>query len=263
MNSAIYSGRVMHRRFSPVKHRFSYGVYYLWLDLDELETLDRTIPAFGHNRAAPFSFHDRDHGPRDGTPLRPWLDGQLEQAGIDLEGGPVRILTLPRIFGYVFNPVSVWCGYGPRGDLRAVLYEISNTFGQWHHHLLPVDGLDPSGNARHDFDKELFVSPFIDMDATYEFRMRPPDDRAALLVREHLPSGHLLTATFVARRKELTAEGLWREFSIHPMMTLKVLGGIHWEALRLWLKGAPFRRHGPAPDRLVSVELARETLHVI
>jgi DUF1365 family protein len=258
MNSAIYSGTVRHRRFSPVEHRFSYGVYYLWLDLDELETLDRTIPGFGHNRAAPFSFHDRDHGARDGTPLRPWLNGLLEEAGIDLEGGAVRILTLPRIFGYVFNPVSLWCGYGPLGDLRAVLYEISNTFGQWHHHLHPVDGLDSAGNARHVFEKELSVSPFIDMDATYEFRMRPPDERAALLVREHLPSGHLLTATFVARRKELTVGSLWREFAFHPMVTMKVIGGIHWEALRLWLKGAPFRRHGRAPDRLVTVVPARE-----
>ena len=170
----------------------------------------------------------------------------------------MRILTLPRIFGYVFNPVSVWCGYGPRGDLRAVLYEISNTFGQWHHHLHPVDGLDPAGNSRHVFEKELSVSPFIEMDATYEFRMRPPEERAALPVREHLPSGHLLTATFVARRKELTAGSLWREFAFHPMVTMKVIGGIHWEALRLWLKGAPFRRHGPAPDRLVTVDARRE-----
>ena len=114
----------------------------------------------------------------------------------------MRILTLPRIFGYVFNPISVWCGYGPDGDLRAILYEISNTFGQWHLHLHAVAGLDPAGNARHVFAKELFVSPFIDMDATYEFRMRPPDERAALLIREHLPSGHLLTATFVADAHE-------------------------------------------------------------
>ena len=258
MNSAIYSGTVMHRRFSPAAHRFSYGVYYLWLDLDELATLDRTALGFGHNRAAPFSFRDRDHGPRDGTPLRPWFDGLLEEAGIDLEGGSVRILTLPRIFGYVFNPISVWCGYGPRGDLRAVLYEISNTFGQWHHHLHPAGDLDPAGNARHVFDKELFVSPFIDMDATYEFRVRPPDERTALLVREHLASGHLLTATFVARRKELSTSSLWREFATHPMMAMKVIAGIHWEALRLWLKGAPFRRHGPAPDQLVTIVPVRE-----
>lgn len=254
MNSAIYLGTVMHRRFFPMTHRFTYGVYYLWLDLDELDELDRSVTGFGHNRHAPFAFWDRDHGPRDGSPLRPWLDGYLREAGIELEGGPVRILTMPRVLGHAFNPISVWFGYGPKGDLRAVLYEVSNTFGQWHHHLARVDGLDPAGNARHVFGKELFVSPFIDQDATYEFRVRPPDGSAALLVREYLPAGQVLTATLVARRRELGRHALWQAFATHPMVTLKVLGGIHWEAVRLWRKGAPFRRHGPAPDHLVTIE---------
>jgi uncharacterized protein len=259
VNSALYMGTVSHRRFFPMGHRFSYGVYYVWLDLAELAELDRSVPGFGHNRAAPFSFHDRDHGPRDGSPLRPWLDAYLREAGIDLEGGRVRILTLPRIFGHVFNPISVWCGYGPAGDLRAVLYEVSNTFGQWHHHLCAVDGLDAAGNARHVFEKELFVSPFIDMNATYEFRLRPPDDRAVLLVREYLPQGQVLTATLVGRRRAFTRANLWKAFAMHPMMTLKVVGGIHWQAVRLWRKGAPFRRHGPAPDHELTIE--RRTDH--
>jgi DUF1365 family protein len=106
------------------------------------------------------------------------------------------------------------------------------------------------------FGKELFVSPFIDQDATYEFRVRPPDARAALLVREYLASGQVLTATLVARRRELEGFALWRAFATHPMITLKVLGGIHWEALRLWRKGAPFRRHGPAPEHPVTIERA-------
>jgi hypothetical protein len=254
MNSAIYAGTVAHRRFFPTGHRFAYGVYYLYLDLDELADIDRSVPGFGYNRAAPFAFRDHDHGPRDGSPLRPWLDAYLREAGIDLEGGPVRILTLPRILGHVFNPISVWFGFGPGGDLRAVLYEVSNTFGQWHHYLCAVDGLDAAGNARHVFDKELFVSPFIDMDATYEFRVRPPEERAALLVREYLPAGHLLTATLVARRRALTGRELWRAFATHPLMTLKVVGGIHWEALRLWRKGAPFRRHGAAPEHELTIE---------
>jgi len=256
VNSAIYEGTVAHRRFFPRGHRFSYGVYYLWLDLDELDELDRSLSGFGYNRAAPIAFHDRDHGPRDGSALRPWFDAHLREAGIDLEGGPVRILTLPRVLGHVFNPLSVWFGYGPGGDLRAVMYEVSNTFGQRHHHLCAVDGLDPNGNARHVFDKELFVSPFIDMDATYEFRVRPPDARAAVIVREYLPAGQILTATLVAGRRSLTVANLWRTFVAHPLVTLKVIGGIHWEALRLWRKGAPFRRHGPAPDHDLTIERA-------
>jgi uncharacterized protein len=256
MNSGLYVGDVMHRRSFPATHRFSYGIYYLLVDLDELGLLDRSVAGFGHNRAAPFSFWDRDHGPRDGSSLRPWLDGYLAEAGIDLEGGPVRILTMPRVLGHVFNPISVWFGHGPEGDLRAVLYEVSNTFGQWHHHLVRVDGLDPAGNARHVFDKQLFVSPFIDQEATYDFRVRPPDDRAALIVREHVAGGQVLTATLVAKRRELDRFALWRAFATHPMVTLKVLGGIHWEALRLWRKGAPFRRHGPAPEHPLTIEHA-------
>jgi DUF1365 family protein len=256
VNSAIYLGTVMHRRFFPTTHRFAYGVYYVSIDLGELDQLDRRVIGFGHNRAAPFAFWDRDHGPRDGSPLRPWLEVYLGEAGIDLEGGPVRILTMPRILGHVFNPISVWFCYGPADDLRAILYEVSNTFGQWHHHLAPVDGLDPAGTARHMFDKELFVSPFIDQDATYEFRVRPPAERTAVLVRERLPAGQVLVATLVAARRELGRTGLWRAFATHPMVTLKVIGAIHWEALRLWRKGAPFRRHGPPPDRLVTIERA-------
>ncbi len=254
MNSAIYEGTVAHRRFFPVGHRFAYGVYYLWLDLDELLELDRSLPGFGHNRAAPVSFHDRDHGPGTAPRFVHGSTPSYARPGSTSQGGPVRILTLPRILGHVFNPISVWCGYGPGGDLRAVLYEVSNTFGQWHHHLCAVEGLDAAGNARHVFDKRLFVSPFIDMDATYEFRVRPPDDRVALIVRERLPQGQVLVATLVARRRPLTRRTLWSAFARHPMMTLKVVAGIHWEAVRLWRKGAPFRRHGPAPEDPVTIE---------
>lgn len=252
-HSAIYTGTVMHRRHLPRGHRFTYGVYYLWLDLDELERLDRDVRGFGVDRPAPVSFHRSDHGPRDGRPLRPWFDEQLASAGIDLEGGAVRLLTLPRILGYVFNPISVWCGYGPGGDLRAVLYEVSNTFGGTHSYLFPAGELDPAGNARHVFDKELFVSPFIDMDALYEFRMRPPDDRAALLVREFTGGERVLTATFVAERSPLTTRSLGRAFLTHPLVTLKVIAGIHLQALKLLAKRAPFRRHLPPPPHPVTI----------
>ncbi len=254
MNSAVYTGRVAHRRYFPTGHRFSYGVYYLWLDLEELEDLDRRVPGFGYNRAAPFAFHDRDHGPRDGSPLRLWFDAQLQRAGIDLEGGPVRILTMPRIFGYVFNPLSVWFGFGPAGDLRAVLYEVSNTFGQWHHHLFAAGTPDATGAVRHVFGKELFVSPFIGMDAFYEFRVRPPAERAAVIMREFQPEGQVLTATLTARRRQLSGTGLWRAFAAHPFVTAKVIGGIHFEAFRLWRKGIAHMAHGAQPEELVTFE---------
>jgi hypothetical protein len=250
MNSAIYEGTVMHERAFPRKHRFTYRVYYLWLDLDELPLLDRTVRGFGFDRVAPFSFHSRDHGPRTGERLRPWIERALDEAGIRTdpsERWAVRILTMPRVMGYQFNPLSVWCCYDPTGAMRAVLYEVSNTHGEWHHYLHPVSDLDASGYAVHVYDKELFVSPFIDLDATYTFRVRQPEERAAVLVRERVPEGEVLKASFVGKRRALTSSNLWKEFARYPLVTAKVTGLIHFEAVRLWCKGAPFRRHAGVP----------------
>jgi hypothetical protein len=250
--SAIYSGTVMHRREGAVEHRFTYASSYLLLDLDELQRLDRELAGFGVERAAPVSFRAKDHGPRDGSPLRPWFEEQARAAGVELDGGPIRLLTLPRVLGYVFNPLSVWFGFGPSGDLRLVLYEVSNTFGGWRHHVWPVRELDAAGNARHVFAKELSVSPFIGH-ATYEFRVRPPDERAAVLVRETQGGERILTATLVGRRRELTSATLWHAVASQSMAPFKVIAGIHLEALRLWAKGAPFRRHLPPPEPRVRI----------
>lgn len=262
MRSAIYLATVMHERRWPRRHRFTYGVYYALFDLDELPTLDRTVRGFGYNRAAPFSFHDRDHGPRDGSPLRPWLEGLVREAGIDIGGGRIALLAMPRIFGYVFNPIAVWFAWDVAGSLRAVVYEVSNTFGERLSYVCPVDAehpIDAAGNVQHVFDKQLFVSPFIDMDATYRFRVRPPDERIAVLVEEDLPDGHLLTATLVGSRRPFTSRVLWRAFATHPLVTLKVIAGIHFEAVRLWRKGAPYRRRGapPAVHHVVEAGAAR------
>jgi len=252
MRSAIYRGRVMHERSFPTHHRLSYGVWYLLVDLDELDELDRRVAGLGVNRAAPVSFHEADHGPRDGSPLRPWIDARLEEAGVALDGGPVRILTFPRVAGYVFNPISIWFCSGPGEDLRAILYEVSNTFGERHDYLVPVADADVTGNARGRrvrtvFDKRLFVSPFIDMAATYDFTTRVPDERASVVVRETAAGGLVLVATLGARRRPLTGGTLASVLLRHPLVTVKVVGGIHWEALQLWRKGAPYRRRGAPP----------------
>jgi DUF1365 family protein len=251
--SALYLGRVEHRRFLPVEHRLSYGVWYLLLDLDELPEIDRRVPGFGVDRAAPVSFHRRDHGPRDGTPLRPWIGSLLDGAGVEVDGGPIRVLCFPRVLGYVFNPLSVWFAHGRDGALRALVYEVSNTFGGWHHYVVPVDDRDQGPVVRAVFDKELFVSPFIGMDSTYDFRTRVPDDRLAVTVRQTEPEGHVLTATLTGRQAPLTGATLRSAFVRYPLVTLKAMGGIHWEALKLWRKGAPFRRHEPMPARTVTV----------
>jgi DUF1365 family protein len=251
--SALYRGGVVHTRAFPRRHRLSYGVWYLLLDLDELPTLDRAIPGFTVDRPGPVSFRSADHGPRDGRPLRPWIETHLASAGIDLEGGPIRILCFPRVLGYVFNPLSVWFCHHRDGTLRAILYEVSNTFGEHHSYLVPTGPARAGQVVRSTFDKELFVSPFIDMAAHYDFRTRVPDERCSVVVREDVAEGRVLVATLRALREPLSGASLARAFCRTPLLTLKVIGGIHWEALKLWRKGAPYRRRVAPPAHEVTV----------
>jgi uncharacterized protein len=252
--SGLFEGTVTHTRRFPRRHHLSYRVWYLLLDLAELDQLDAAVPGFGVERAAAVSFRARDHGPRDGSPLRPWIDAQLSAAGIELAGGAVRLLCFPRVLGYTFNPLSVWFCHHADGTLRAILYEVSNTFGEQHSYLVPVaPGARPGETLGRRFDKELFVSPFIDMEATYDFRTRVPDDRLAIVVREHVRDGRVLDVALTARRLPLDGRHLASVFVRFPLVTLKVIGGIHWEALKLWRKGAPYRRRGTPPAHPVTV----------
>lgn len=252
--SALYFGRVTHVRAFPRRHRLSYGVWYMLLDIDELPDLDRSLPGFSVDRPGLISFHTRDHGPFDGAPLRPWIEGHLADAGIDLEGGPIRILCFPRVVGYVFNPLSVWFCHHRDGDVRAIVYEVSNTFGERHSYLAPVDRRAEEGDlVRHRFDKELYVSPFIDLAARYDFTTRVPDERVSVAVRELVADGQVLTAVLSAVRAPLSGRSLARAFFTYPLVTVKVIVGIHWEALKLWRKGAPYRRRGAPPASPVTL----------
>lgn len=180
--SCIYQGTVMHRRTRPRAHKLSYSVTSFLLDLDELPRLDRAIAGFAYNRAGLFSFHDRDHGPGDGTALRPWVEGHLKAAGIDLAGGPIRLLCYPRTLGYVFNPISVYFCY--RGEqLVAILHQVTNTFHERHTYLIPADAPGDDGLIRQTCAKALYVSPFIAMDMTYHFQIRAPAEDFALAIK--------------------------------------------------------------------------------
>lgn len=251
--SAIYFGRVMHRRLRPVQHRFVYRVFSLLLDIDDVPHLAQGSRLFSHNRWNLFSFHDKDHGPRDGTALRPWIESQLRKAGIDTAGGPVRLLCFPRMFGYVFNPLSVWFCHRPDGELAAVLYEVSNTFGEHHGYLLEVPpGQGSRQIIRQSCAKRFYVSPFIDMAAVYRFRLREPGERLAILIREAVAEGELLIATLEGQRAEFRDAALLRAALAYPLMTLKVFAAIHWEALRLWRKGVALQKRGAPPAQAVT-----------
>ncbi len=251
--SCLYEGEVMHCRLRPMRHRFVYRVFSMLVDLDEIPSLAARLRLFRHNRFGLFGFHDRDHGPRDGSALRPWVERHLAEHGIAVDGGKIYLHCFPRLLGYGFNPLSIfWC-YDRAGALRAVLYEVKNTFGEQHTYLIPVaQDHEKGASLRQQARKIFYVSPFIGMDADYHFQVREPGDRLAILIRETVPEGDLLIATHFGRRRALTDRGLLRAFLLFPLMTLKVILGIHWEALRLWLKGAKLQDRPVAPTREVT-----------
>ena len=251
MNSALFVGKVSHRRKAPMQHRLRYRTYSLLVDLDEIDGLTGRLRLLSHNRWNLFSVHDRDHGARDGTAMRDWFAIQLRPAGIDLTGGRVEVLLFPRILGYTFNPLTVWFGYRADGSLAAVLYEIHNTFGHSRSHLIPITDEAPH---RHGFDKDLHVSPFFDREGSYSFTLRPPRSRFSISIDYATAEEDLLTATMVGGRRALTDRNLARVFFTHPLLTLKIIGGIHWQALRLLLKGARYRPVPEPPVTTVSVE---------
>ncbi len=254
--SALYFGRVMHKRLRPFVHRFDYRVFSLWLDIDAIGTLSRRLRLFSHNRFNVFSVFDKDHGPRDGRPLRPYVEATLADAGIDLEGGTIHLLCFPRVLGYVFNPLSIYFCRHSDGRLRAILYEVSNTFGDRHSYLLPVDPARGTGDPiTQACDKVLYVSPFIGMRSLYRFRVKEPAERLSILIRQSVPEGEQLLATLTGKRSALRDRDLARAFVTHPLMTIKVMGAIHWQALWLWLKGATFHRRPRPPAEPVSSTL--------
>ncbi|MGI9666553.1 MAG: DUF1365 domain-containing protein [Acidimicrobiia bacterium] len=253
-SSAIYDSVVKHRRFQPMGHELKYGVWSMLVDLDELPQLAKDIPVFSHNRWNLVSFHNRDHGGRDGGDLRSWFEGHLRTADVDLEGGSIQMLVFPRILGYTFNPITVWFGYHRDGDLRAVMYEVHNTFGHGHSHLaiLPPGSTDLV--PKHRFQKTLHVSPFFDQIGSYRVSIAPPDDTYSIVI-EYLDEdeSRLLTASQRGERVELSTGSLLKQFFTSPLLTLKVVAGIHWEAIKLLRKGAKYRPVPESPDTEIEV----------
>ncbi|OWQ84476.1 hypothetical protein CDN99_24365 [Roseateles aquatilis] len=267
----------MHQRLRPMRHRLAYRVFSMLLDVDELAALDRRLRWFSVGQFNLFSFRPGDHGDgsaSDGAGLRSQLEARLREAGLP-GGGTIRLLAMPRILGYAFNPLSVWFCDAPGGDgrLQAIVYEVNNTFGDRHSYLIPVDEpREDRGRTRlveQRCDKQLFVSPFLGMDLHYRFRIEPPQDRLSIGISVHpgcgvghgadgrgddgCGEGPVLHARLEAARSPITDAALLRVFITHPLLTLKVVGGIHWEALRLWLKGARLNRRPAAPSAPLTV----------
>ena len=252
--SALYLGRVMHLRRFPQRYRFEHRVFSLLLDIDTIAGIAGRLRLLSYRRFNLVSFHPEDHGPRDGSSLRAWAERLLAAHGVALAGGRIELLCFPRVLGYGFNPLSVWYCHHRDGSLRAVIYEVRNTFGEKHQYLRVAEGGGPlDAGAWHGAAKAFHVSPFIGMAAEYRFSTLAPGARLRLVIDEHAPapSGaveRMLVATLSARRAPLTDAALLRACLAMPLLPLKVVAAIHWHALKLWLRGATFFRK-PGPPR--------------
>lgn len=246
LRSALYRGEVLHHRFRPVRHRFVYRVDSFLFDLDELESTAARCRLFSVNRFNLFSFYFRDFGVGSDQSPRDYLRGLLAEHQLP-EPARAQLLCYPRILGYTFNPLSIYYCYDRDDHLYAVLYEVSNTFGQRHSYLIPA-GDDAPGKAavlRQQCDKGFYVSPFIPMQARYHFRLHRPGERLAVAIRETDRDGALLHAVFRGARRPMTDRELMASFCRLPLMTLRVVLAIHWQALKLYIKGM---RILPRPD---------------
>ena len=240
-------GRVMHARSAITEHRFVYPIAFLRVPLSQLQSGRRWGGLFGINRAAVFTLHERDHGARNGSPLLPWLKSLLAEQGVAFELGEVVLQAFPRLFGYVFNPVSFWFCHDSDGQLRAVLCEVNNTFGESHNYLVRhVDQRPIVSGEVLEAQKVFHVSPFFPVAGSYRFRFLAQSGRTGVNI-EYREQGQLaLLAHVGGHARPLTASRLLSALLRFPLMTLGVMVRIHWHALHLWRKGAVFHRK-PSP----------------
>jgi uncharacterized protein len=249
--ACLYACRVMHRRLVAPYYRFVYRVFYLLLDIDQIGAAAQGTRLFSHNRFNLLAFHDRDHGDGSGR-LRAWAESVLTGADIELAGGRIRLLVLPRLLGHAFNPISLWYCEHRDGSLRAVIAEVRNTFGEKHCYLLGADGAAMPYETPHEKDKRFHVSPFFDLVGRYRFILGEPGERLRVAIHEAREGQAILDATVAGERRPLGDAAILGLVALMPFMTLKVVAGIHWEALKIWLRGGKFHRKPEPPSVGVS-----------
>jgi len=275
----------MHARFAPKPHRFDYRIFLFAIDLDEVDALHRSLRLFSRNRRNLYSFRDADflpthepgHNPLSrpevaaGSTLKERVVAHLGAKGIDLAGGRVMLVTLPRVLGYLFNPVSFYFCFNRDGIPVAALAEVTNTFKEMKPYLLgPADRRDGGFTRR--TPKHFYVSPFSDVDVAFDFRLQVPGDQLSVRIDDYIGAERTLTSTLAGPRQPLTDARLAWFTLKYPLITLRIIGLIHWHAFRLWLKNVPwfaksargtdqrelYRPHGslaPGPAPLSAVSL--------
>ncbi len=234
-SSCIYPGYITHERFQPKKHFFSYKIFSLLINLNEVESLEKKIKFFSYNKFNILSFYNIDHGSRDGSSLSKWVKNVLKKSKINIKLGNIKLLCYPRFFGYVFNPLSIFYCYDKNSKLKAILYEVKNTFDEQHTYIFRCSSSNKL--ILHKCNKKFYVSPFIKMKTFYNFRLLKPDTKLNILIKQYDSKGLLFIARQVGKRVDLTSKNLFYEFIKHPFMSFKVILAIHFEAFRLWSKG--------------------------
>ena len=237
-NSYIYTGTVIHKRFKPKIHTFNYKVFSLLIDLSEIDLLHKTLRLFSYNKFNIISFFNKDHGPRDGSSLKNWVIDNLKKNNIESNEVKIKLLCYPRIFGYVFNPLSVFYIYDKNSDLIAILYEVKNTFGEQHSYIFKTK--KEQNLIQHVCKKKFYVSPFIEMNCVYFFRLLKPGNKISVIIDVQDSEGKILYASQDGVKSELNNNNLFKSYLKHPLMTFKIIIAIHFEAFKLWTKGIKF-----------------------
>jgi uncharacterized protein len=237
-NSSIYVGSVIHKRFKPKVHSFNYKVFSFLIDLSELELMSKNLKLFSYNKFNIVSFYNKDHGPRDGSSLKNWVIDNLKKNGIEIDDIQIKLLCYPRIFGYVFNPLSVFYVYDKNLNLISILYEVKNTFGEQHTYIFKTD--KNQNLIQHVCKKKFHVSPFIELNCVYFFRLLKPGNKISVIIDQNDKEGKVLYASQDGVKSELTNKNLIKVYLKHPLMTFKIILAIHFEAFKLWTKGIKF-----------------------
>ena len=238
MNSCIYNGIIKHQRFTPIKHSLNYNTFSLFVDLDEIESLTKNISIFSLNKFNIFSFYNVDHGARDGSLLKDWVLKNIKKFNISNNITKIKLLCYPRIFGYVFNPLSIFYCYENK-DLRAIFYEVKNTFNEQHTYIFKINDNE---KIEQKCKKKFYVSPFMDMETYYNFKLLDPKEKLSIFIKQTDGQETVLTATQTGDKKEFSFRQLLINFFKYPFMTIKIISSIHYEAFFLWKKGAVYRK---------------------
>jgi DUF1365 family protein len=233
----LFTGRVAHIRHTPFRHRFDYRIYMLAIDLDRIDEAAGRSKFFSHNKFNLTSLADKDHGFRDGRPLRAYAEAALATNGMLRYAHKIIFVTMPRLLGYAFNPISFYFCHDETGRLGAVLHQVKNTFGDQIGYLMPVAG---PGIIRQSAPKKMHVSPFFDMNGGYRFALTPPAETLTVSIQYGAQAQKRMTATMVLQARPFTDASLLKLLGQMPLAPVKVMLAIHWQALKLFLRGAKF-----------------------